>query len=164
MYDAAPDLTSLVIEGLEEKPASGFVALDKLSIGVGGLQTRASCGSETAGLGLEVAAAGTFGSCEASWRRRRICDSSHDRHFTGMVFGTLRQFARRERPLERCELCSVGLRPDHPHLIEVAQRKLLCTCEACAILFSGRESSSSACRGGYARFPASISATPSGTA
>jgi Fe-S cluster biogenesis protein NfuA len=30
MYDAAPDLTSLVIEGLKEKPASGFVALDKL--------------------------------------------------------------------------------------------------------------------------------------
>ena len=30
MYDAAPDLTSLIIEGFEEKPASGFVALDKL--------------------------------------------------------------------------------------------------------------------------------------
>jgi Fe-S cluster biogenesis protein NfuA len=30
IYDAAPDLTSLVIEGFEEKPASGFVALDKL--------------------------------------------------------------------------------------------------------------------------------------
>jgi Fe-S cluster biogenesis protein NfuA len=30
MYDAAPDLTSLVIKGLEEKPASGFVSLDKL--------------------------------------------------------------------------------------------------------------------------------------
>lgn len=30
IYDAAPDLTSLVIEGLEEKPASGFVALDQL--------------------------------------------------------------------------------------------------------------------------------------
>jgi hypothetical protein len=53
-------------------------------------------------------------------------------------FGTLRQFARRERPLERCELCSLGLRRDHPHLIEVAQRKLLCTCEACAILFCGQ--------------------------
>ena len=53
-------------------------------------------------------------------------------------FGTLRQLARRERPLERCELCSVGLRHDHPHLIEVAQRKLLCTCDACAILFSGQ--------------------------
>jgi hypothetical protein len=53
-------------------------------------------------------------------------------------FGTLRQLALRARPLERCELCSLGLRPDHPHLIEVAQRKLLCTCEACAILFSGQ--------------------------
>src|SRR6202161_965585 len=53
-------------------------------------------------------------------------------------FGMLRQLARRERPLERCELCSVGLRPDHPHLIEVAPRKLLCTCEACGILFSGQ--------------------------
>jgi Fe-S cluster biogenesis protein NfuA len=31
IYDAAPDLASLVIEGLEDKPASGFVALDKLS-------------------------------------------------------------------------------------------------------------------------------------
>lgn len=35
LYDAAPDLTSLVIEGLEEKPASGFVALDKLMGGAG---------------------------------------------------------------------------------------------------------------------------------
>jgi hypothetical protein len=62
------------------------------------------------------------------------------RHFTESAdgFGTLRQFARRERPLERCELCSLGLRPDHPHLIELAQRKLLCTCEACAILFCGQ--------------------------
>jgi len=32
----------------------------------------------------------------------------------------------------------VGIRPDHPHLIELAQRKLLCTCEACAVLFSGQ--------------------------
>ena len=30
VYDAAPDLSSLVIEGFEEKPASGFVSLDKL--------------------------------------------------------------------------------------------------------------------------------------
>jgi hypothetical protein len=60
--------------------------------------------------------------------------------FTGPAdgFGTLRQFARRERPLERCELCSTGLLPHHPHLIEVAQRKILCTCDACAILFSGQ--------------------------
>jgi hypothetical protein len=30
------------------------------------------------------------------------------------------------------------LRSDHPHLIEVAQRKFICTCDACAILFSGQ--------------------------
>jgi Fe-S cluster biogenesis protein NfuA len=30
MYEAAPDLTSLTIEGFEKKLASGFVALDKL--------------------------------------------------------------------------------------------------------------------------------------
>lgn len=53
-------------------------------------------------------------------------------------FGALRQFARRERPVERCELCSLGLRPDHPHLIELARRKLLCACDACALLFSGQ--------------------------
>lgn len=60
--------------------------------------------------------------------------------FTGSSdgFSALRQFARRQRPLERCELCGFGLRPDHPHLIELAQRKLVCTCEACAILFSGQ--------------------------
>ena len=33
MYDAAPDLSSLAIEGLEEKPSTGFVALDKLTSG-----------------------------------------------------------------------------------------------------------------------------------
>lgn len=60
--------------------------------------------------------------------------------FTGSSdgFGALRQFARRERPLERCELCSLGLRPDHAHLLELARRKLVCTCDACAILFSGQ--------------------------
>jgi hypothetical protein len=53
-------------------------------------------------------------------------------------FRTLRDFARRERPLERCELCGQGLPTTHAHLIEVARRKLLCSCEACAILFSGQ--------------------------
>ena len=38
IYDAAPDMTSLVIEGFEEKPASGFVALDKLAGSPAGLQ------------------------------------------------------------------------------------------------------------------------------
>ena len=62
------------------------------------------------------------------------------RQLTGHTdgFGALRQFVRREHPLERCELCSADLPPGHPHLIELARRKLLCSCEACAILFSAQ--------------------------
>jgi Fe-S cluster biogenesis protein NfuA len=42
MYDAAPDLTYLTIEGFEEKPASGFISLDKLLAGSSGSQTHAN--------------------------------------------------------------------------------------------------------------------------
>lgn len=54
------------------------------------------------------------------------------------AFGALRQFARRPRNVEQCELCSVALASQHPHLLEPIGRKLLCTCDACALLFSGR--------------------------
>jgi hypothetical protein len=53
------------------------------------------------------------------------------------AFATLRQFARAPRPLERCELCSAGLAQQHPHLVELASRQILCACEACATLFDG---------------------------
>jgi hypothetical protein len=54
------------------------------------------------------------------------------------AFGALRQFVRpRKRDVERCELCSAEVAAGHPHLIEPGTRKLLCTCDACAILFSG---------------------------
>jgi Family of unknown function (DUF5947) len=54
------------------------------------------------------------------------------------AFQTLRQFVRpRKRDVERCELCSAEVASDHPHLIEPGSRKLLCTCNACAILFGG---------------------------
>lgn len=55
------------------------------------------------------------------------------------AFGALRQFTRSRRsssaPLERCELCSAGLAHEHPHLIEVATRTIVCACDACALLF-----------------------------
>ena len=50
----------------------------------------------------------------------------------------LRQFARRPRAAERCELCSLEIASEHPHLIEPVARKLVCSCDACALLFSGR--------------------------
>ncbi len=53
------------------------------------------------------------------------------------AFAALRQFTRRKKNVERCELCSAEVSPHHPHLIETAKRKILCTCDACAILFSG---------------------------
>ncbi|MFZ0804820.1 MAG: DUF5947 family protein [Candidatus Sulfotelmatobacter sp.] len=55
------------------------------------------------------------------------------------AFDALRQFVRKpRRNVEQCELCSTDLHAHHPHLIELTQRKLLCSCDACALLFSGR--------------------------
>jgi hypothetical protein len=57
------------------------------------------------------------------------------------AFGVLRQFARKPRTAERCELCSLEISAQHPHLIEAVARKLVCSCDACALLFSGRTDS-----------------------
>ncbi len=51
----------------------------------------------------------------------------------------LRRFARPRPAVERCELCGAGLAPEHPHLLEPSSRQLRCCCEACSILFSGRQ-------------------------
>lgn len=61
------------------------------------------------------------------------------------AFGALRQFTRTRRsasrPLEQCELCSAGLAQEHPHLVELVSRQILCACDACAMLFDGMEKS-----------------------
>lgn len=54
------------------------------------------------------------------------------------AFTALRQFARKRTPVERCEMCSRELAADHEHLVEPANRKLICACAACAILFEGQ--------------------------
>jgi hypothetical protein len=54
------------------------------------------------------------------------------------AFATLRQFARKRTAVERCEMCSRELGPAHEHLVEPANRKLICTCGPCAILFEGQ--------------------------
>ncbi len=51
---------------------------------------------------------------------------------------SIRRFARRRTAAERCEMCDAELAANHSHLVEPASRRLACTCEACAILFSGR--------------------------
>jgi hypothetical protein len=52
--------------------------------------------------------------------------------------GALSRFIRQRPPAERCELCSAGLGAQHAHLVEPATRKLLCSCDACALLFTDR--------------------------
>jgi hypothetical protein len=52
-------------------------------------------------------------------------------------FDVLRRFVRaRSVPVERCDMCTIGVGPDHPHLVEPATRRLICACQACAVLFS----------------------------
>lgn len=51
-------------------------------------------------------------------------------------FATLRRFARRRPPTEMCDLCGIELAAGHQHLVEPATRRLVCACDACAILFS----------------------------
>jgi Fe-S cluster biogenesis protein NfuA len=49
-----------------------------------------------------------------------------------------RQFTTKRMPAASCELCSLELVPDHQHLFEPSSRKLLCACDACAILFGSQ--------------------------
>jgi hypothetical protein len=56
-------------------------------------------------------------------------------------FAVLRRFVNRaDSPaVELCELCAARLTPDHSHLLELSNRRIVCACEPCAILFSGGE-------------------------
>lgn len=53
------------------------------------------------------------------------------------AWSILHQFGRRAISVEHCELCSAALTHDHPHLIELPARRILCSCNACALLFDG---------------------------
>lgn len=59
---------------------------------------------------------------------------AHDR-----PFAALRQLARKRGEVEKCDLCKVELAAEHQHLLEPASRRLVCACDACAILFSHRD-------------------------
>ncbi len=70
------------------------------------------------------------------------------------AFAALRQFVRKRRAAECCEMCSSDLPAEHQHLIDPAARKLICACDACAILFSGQASTK------YRRVPRRIRFLP----
>ncbi|MGH8127159.1 MAG: DUF5947 family protein [Gammaproteobacteria bacterium] len=53
---------------------------------------------------------------------------------------TLRDFVGPQREsVEHCELCHAEIGHEHAHLIEPENRRLLCACQACALLFDSRE-------------------------
>lgn len=54
------------------------------------------------------------------------------------IVNVLRRFVRQRAVVERCEMCSAELTPEHEHLVETSARQLTCVCQACAILFSGK--------------------------
>jgi hypothetical protein len=47
---------------------------------------------------------------------------------------------------EQCDLCAVPVAPGHRHLVDLEDRRMLCACRACALLFD-----SSAAGGGHLR-------------
>ena len=54
------------------------------------------------------------------------------------VFEALRGFSRRQPAKERCDLCGVALPPEHQHLLQRSDRRVVCGCNPCSILFSHR--------------------------
>ncbi|HEX5812795.1 MAG TPA: DUF5947 family protein [Pseudonocardia sp.] len=61
----------------------------------------------------------------------------------------LRDPAPRERAQEVCELCATPVPAQHPHLVQVAERRMLCACGPCGFLFDNPGAGG----GGYRRVP-----------
>jgi hypothetical protein len=57
----------------------------------------------------------------------------------GSPLGTLRRFVKPRDPFERCELCNAPIPPDpdHRHLLDTANRQVVCVCAACAVSMGG---------------------------
>jgi hypothetical protein len=73
---------------------------------------------------------------------------------------SLRRFlvepADRAAAREVCELCAKPIPGDHPHLVQVAERRMLCACGPCGFLFDNP----GAAGGGYRRVPDRYLADP----
>ena len=68
--------------------------------------------------------------------------SYDDQDHSAAPIGALRQFARKREPtrapVEHCELCNDVIPVDHHHLLDLAKHSLVCSCQACSILFSSQ--------------------------
>ena len=65
------------------------------------------------------------------------------RTLSGMPLRALRRFVLERKPTqvvservnEHCDLCGLVLPTEHHHLLELANRNIICACQACALLF-----------------------------
>lgn len=67
--------------------------------------------------------------------------TDYDNNSPQSAINVLRRFVRPRAAAssaERCDLCGAELPSEHSHLFEPPTRQLFCSCEACAILFSGQ--------------------------
>jgi hypothetical protein len=59
---------------------------------------------------------------------------------TAPALSNLRRLMQpRAKVVAPCDICGAGIPGEHEHLLEVSSRRLLCACQACAILFSNSE-------------------------
>jgi hypothetical protein len=61
---------------------------------------------------------------------------------TGSALAGLRRIVS-ERPArvvgERCEMCAEPITDDHPHVVDLESRALMCTCRGCYLLFTAED-------------------------
>jgi len=60
----------------------------------------------------------------------------------GVPLAALRRVTR-SRPAppdgERCDMCAASINPDHPHIVDLHSRALMCACRACYLLFTDEQ-------------------------
>jgi hypothetical protein len=56
----------------------------------------------------------------------------------GSAFADLRDFVRRSRETEVCDLCGAPVADSHRHMLDAAAGKILCACRGCAVLFESK--------------------------
>jgi hypothetical protein len=63
---------------------------------------------------------------------------AHDRPDERPPLAALARLSRRPPPAkveERCELCGLDVPDEHPHIVDIESRALLCACRPCGLLF-----------------------------
>ena len=83
-----------------------------------------------------------------------MINQSSDNTKSQSSLAALRRFVRPRKTIELCDMCANEIPEVHPHLIEPANRRLICACRTCAILFDGQGDTK------YKRVPRRVMALP----